>query len=179
MATQNDMWTRIGDILREQGYHLVRIDGEEDAVAEPQTKRSFAPMVSRRDYSKDESSKSVAAKVTRVAMRGRPSGATTLTPEQVREIRECYKPRTERVTASSLAQKYGVSIPTVRLIISGRDAAKHKLTPEDLSQIREAYKPAKSNSAVELATRFGVTPTTIISGAQGKTHKDVQPIEAD
>lgn len=176
---QSDTWNRIGEILREHGYHLVRIDGDEAPAKRP----SFAPMVARRgrppkavrEGSANANTSSVAAKVTRIGMRGRPPGSATLTPEQVRMIRESYKPRTERITAASLAQKYGVSIPTIRLIISGRDAAKHKLTSEDLSEIRTAYKPANSFSAVELASRFGVTPSTIIAVAQGKTHRDVQP----
>lgn len=165
MASQKDMWADIAEVLRDNGYLVVKIDDETKAEA---TKRpAFATMVARRG----RPPKAAAAKVTRIHARGRHTG--TLTPEQVREIRECYRPRTERVTAASLAQKYGVSIPTVRLIISGRDAAKHKLTGEDLIAIREAYKPAKTYSAVELAGRFGVTPSTILAVAQGKTHRDV------
>lgn len=165
-----ETWIQIGEILRQHGFHIVQID--EDGA--PAQRPSFAPMVARRGRPpKAASASGVATKVTRVGMRGRPPGSSTLTPDQVRMIRESYKPRTERVTAASLAQQYGVSIPTIRLIISGRDAAKHKLSPTDLENIRMAYRPANSFSAVELAGRFGVTPSTILAVAQGKTHRDV------
>lgn len=170
--SNKEVWIQIGELLRQHGYHLVQID-------EQPSPRGVATMVSRRaprPAGRPASATASAAKVTKISSgRGRRSGGTTLTPEQVREIRESYQPRTERVTAAALAEKYGVSIPTIRLIISGRDAATHKLSQTDLAEIRESYQPrSKTNSVSELARRFGVTPNTILAVAQGRTHRDVQ-----
>jgi DNA-binding XRE family transcriptional regulator len=164
---QKDMWLEIADLMRQHGFMLVNVD-EHEENAPP---RRTAALVARRPGRprRPMSVPSVAGKISSSKVRRTGS----LTDEQVREIREVYRPRTERVTAAALAKQYGVSIPTIRLIVTGTDAAKSKLTPEDLHAIREAYQP-KQNSAADLARRFGVTPNTIISVAQGKTHKDVQ-----
>ncbi|MGA0383365.1 MAG: hypothetical protein ACO3L1_00010 [Flavobacteriaceae bacterium] len=92
--------------------------------------------------------------------------------QQVNEIRERYKPRSERTRIKDLAAEFNVSIVTVRNILTGKSNGGKKLTKSDVLKIREKYEPEEKNAASRLAQEYGVSLNTILSVASGRSWKD-------
>ena len=102
----------------------------------------------------------------------KPYPSSVLSKQQVEEIRERYKPRSERTRIKDLAAEFNVSIVTVRNILTGKSNGGKKLTKSDVLKIREKYEPEEKNAASRLAQEYGVSLNTILSVASGRSWKD-------
>lgn len=103
--------------------------------------------------------------------RGEDNGHSKLTWEQIREIRECYKPWDREFGGQALAKKYGVGDSTIDMIVRGLSwqnseydyrPSQRKLTIEQAEDIKNSYIPRDPNfGGRALAEKYGVTPSTI------------------
>lgn len=106
---------------------------------------------------------------------GERNGNAKLTREQIREIRDSYKPWDRECGGRALARKYGVNDSTIDEIIRGRrwkdpeynpeaehKPSRRKLSADEIRKIRDTYIPNDPylNGTV-LARQYGVTPKTI------------------
>ena len=113
--------------------------------------------------------------------RGEDNGQAKLTWEQVREIRENYKPWDREFGGQALAKKYGVGDSTIDTIIRGMTwqnknynykPLQRKLTSEQAQEIKNSYIPKDPNfGGRALAEKYGVTPGTITHILKGMYDK--------
>jgi hypothetical protein len=109
--------------------------------------------------------------------KGADNWMASLTWDQVREIREQYRPRDTEYGGRALAERYGVTPSTICNVLKNKTwkdgyrgpTHRTKLCPEEIADIRDSYIPKDPQYGGEaLAKKFGVSKGTISRIVNGR-----------